>query len=99
MQVAFAEELIQEYVVDASAQLLEPLPAGSSTAGKMQPLGILQGMLYTIVGLGSTLGGFWDQPHGSWAVVGQVEPSELHPWRFCCYSGAQDLSSLMPAWH
>ena len=75
-QVAFAEELIQEYLVEGSAQLLEPPPGGSSsTAGKMQPLGILQGLLYTVVGLGSTLGGSWEQPHGSWAVVGQVGPA------------------------
>ena len=72
-QVAFARELTEEHLASAAAKLLEDPPSASSTAGKTQLVGLLQGMLYTIIGLGSTLGGDWTAPPGAWAVVGQVQ--------------------------
>ena len=77
MQVAFAQELMQEHISAAADQLLHDPPAAGSTAAKTQLLGLLQGILYTIVGFGSTFAGHWEHPQGAWAVVGQVWPPHL----------------------
>ena len=71
MQTAMVRDIMVEHLVAGADSLLEAAPA-STTAAKQQLLGLLNGILYTIIGLGSTLAGDWPQDPGRWAVIGQV---------------------------
>ena len=78
VQTALVKEVMTEHLEAAAGRLLDASASGSAPA-KQQLMGLLNGMLYTIIGQGSTLGGDWQQPPGPWAVVGQVGLLSLEP--------------------
>lgn len=103
MQTAMVKEIVAEHLTAGAERLLTAAPA-STTAAKQQLLGLLNGMLYTIIGLGSTLAGDWPRDAGQWAVIGKVHtlvPAGIKNGRVagCCCDLRVGLELAVSACH